>query len=268
MQISLHILSEGTDPNILYDLQRKIEDRAIIHPEDIEKFNYAFVKSANQSDLHQALESSIQRYLTLSKDEKLKFRDLVKKYVKIFAFVTQLISFTDAELEKLYQYSRFLLKKLPIDKESMPKEVLEAVEIESYEIKQSFVGDIGLNSGEAGIEYPNLEKEPGVQDGEKEPLSEIIGYINDLFGIELSEHDKEKIKEITNEIQNNETFDLSRKANNPSDNLKLLYEKVFEDVFMDTYEKDFNFFQKINNNPEAKKTLRERLFGAIMRNKV
>lgn len=262
------ILSEGTDPNILYDLQRKIEDRAIIHPEDIEKFNFAFVKSTNQSDLHQALESSIQRYLTLSKDEKLKFRDLVKKYVKIFAFVTQLISFTDAELEKLYQYCRFLVKKLPIDKESMPKEVLEAVEIESYEIKQSFGGDIGLNSGEAGIEYPNLEKEPGAQDEEKEPLSEIIGYINDLFGIELSEHDKEKIKEITNEIQNNETFDLSRKANNPSDNLKLLYEKVFEDVFMDTYEKDFNFFQKINNNPEAKKTLRERLFGAIMRNKV
>lgn len=262
------ILSEGTDPNILYDFQRAIEETNIIDSLDVDRFNEFYNSGDEQSDLHRYLEPAVGRFIKLEKNEKVAFKDLLKKYIKTFSFVTQLITFTDPSLEKIYQYCRFLVKKLPLDKDSLPREVIEAVDIENFVIEKKFAGKLVLRDEDSEFGY-TVAKVAQTREPEIEPLSEILNYINEISGIELSEHDKTKIREISNEIQEDETFDKSRKAvGNSRDNIRIMFNKLFEQNFVGMYNKDVDFFLKIQNNEEARKALEEKMFDLVMTNKL
>lgn len=262
------ILSQGTDPNVLYDFQRAIEEKNIIDNADVNKFNEVLNTGDEQSDLHRFLEPAVNRFIKLEKNEKIEFKDLLRKYLKTFSFVTQLITFTDPTLEKLYQYSRFLIKKIPLDPDGLPREVIEAVDIENFVIEKKFDGKLVLRDEDSEFGYV-VAKVAKVKESEIEPLSEILNYINEISGIELSEHDKSKIQEISKEIQEDETFDLSRKAEgNSRDGIKILFDKLFDKNFVGMYNKDTDFFLKIQNNKEARKALEEKLFDLVMANKV
>lgn len=179
-----------------------------------------------------------------------------------------LITFTDPSLEKLYQYSRFLIKKIPLDKDSLPKEVIEAVDIENFVIEKKFAGKLELREEDSEFGY-TVAKVAQTREPEIEPLSQILNFINEISGVELSEHDKTKIREISNEIQEDETFDRSRKAvGNSRDNIRIMFNKLFEQNFVGMYNKDVDFFLKIQNNEEARKALEEKMFDLVMTNKL
>ena len=44
------------------------------------------------------------------------FRGKLVAYVRLYAFMAQIIPYSDRELEMLYSYGRILLKHLPVDK--------------------------------------------------------------------------------------------------------------------------------------------------------
>ena len=67
------------------------------------------------------------------------------------------MAFADADLEKLYQFARFLLRKLPVPREMLPAEITENIDMDSYRIQQTSKGGIGLLS----------------EDGRLVPLSEL-----------------------------------------------------------------------------------------------
>ena len=114
----------------------------------------------------------------------------MRRYVKIYAFITQIVTFKDVSLEKLYLYSRFLLKKLPPDKESLPREIVENIDMDRYRIKATYKGGITLEKKEGQIaSLTAIEKQPPVSEYDR--LSAIIAKINEIGGTQLTEDDKE-----------------------------------------------------------------------------
>lgn len=105
------ILSEGTDPNVLYTLEQKIKELGIIEDNDVFEFTKLWYTSEDQSSLHRELDPAIKRFNSLEVEDKKLFRKLVQQFVKTYAFVSQIVTFEDSALEKLYLYCRFLLKK-------------------------------------------------------------------------------------------------------------------------------------------------------------
>ncbi|HLA50118.1 MAG TPA: DEAD/DEAH box helicase family protein, partial [Thermodesulfovibrionia bacterium] len=157
------ILSEGTDPNVLYEIERGILKFDIIDQSEIDRFAELWYSTEDQSKLHQVLSSAVKRYEELSKEEKFTFKDNLRRYVKTYAFITQIVTFKDASLEKLYLYSRFLLKKLPPDKESLPREIVENIDMDRYRIKATYKGGITLEKKEGQIApLTAIEKQPPV----------------------------------------------------------------------------------------------------------
>src|SRR4030042_6623299 len=138
------ILSEGTDPNILYQIERDIYKFDVIDQSDVGRFSELWYSTEDQSKLHQVLAPAIVRFKELTKEDKYVFKDNLRRFVKTYAFITQLVSFTDVSLEKLYLYCRFLLKKLPLDKDSLPREIVENIDMNRYRIKQTYKGGITL----------------------------------------------------------------------------------------------------------------------------
>ena len=60
---------------------------------------------------------------------------------------SQILTFTDAELEKLYVFARLLLRRLPVKREELPVEIQKNIDMDSYTVKPTASGKIGLKRG-------------------------------------------------------------------------------------------------------------------------
>src|SRR3989338_6324554 len=257
------ILSEGTDPNVLYQIERDIYKFDIIDPSDVGRFADVWYSTEDQSKLHQILAPAIVRFKELTKEDKHIFKDDLRRYVKIYAFISQIVSFQDVSLEKFYLYCRFLIKKLPLDKDSLPSEVVESVDMDRYRIKQTYKGGVTLEKKEGELApLTTKEKKPPVSEFDR--LSAIIEKINEIGGTQFTEDDKVKFTKLADTISSNENFRESIKTNTKS-NLKLLFKKLFDEAIADMYESDLNFYKKIEENPSSKDLIKENLFEDVFR---
>jgi len=257
------ILSEGTDPNILYQIEQDIYKFDVIDQSDVGQFTVLWYSTEDQSKLHQVLVPAIVRFKELTKEDKYVFKDNLRRFVKTYAFVTQLVSFTDVSLEKLHLFCRFLLKKLPLDKDTLPREIVENIDMNRYRIKQTYKGGITLEKKDGELApLTTDEKKPPVSEFDR--LSAIIAKINEIGGTHFTENDKVKFTRLADTISSNEDFQESIKTNTKS-NLKLLFKKLFDQAIGDMYENDFNFYKKIEENPNVKDLIKDNLFEDVFR---
>ena len=113
------------------------------------------------------------------------FRGQLTDYVRLYAFLAQVLSFADADLEKLYVFARHLRRLLPPDRDELPTEVQQNIDMESYRIQEIGGGKITL-ARQPGILDPVGTKgshAPGEE--ELEALSRIIAELNERFGLNL-----------------------------------------------------------------------------------
>jgi len=60
-----------------------------------------------------------------------EFRSLLQRFIRLYGFVSQLISFEAVELEELYVFAKNLNRKLPKREKRIPNEIREAVDLDS-----------------------------------------------------------------------------------------------------------------------------------------
>jgi type I restriction enzyme R subunit len=73
------ILSEATDPNVLYDLERRLNDYPVFETSDIDAFaRRYFHPKATQDEIYALLAPSVDRYKTLEKEERFDFRGCMR----------------------------------------------------------------------------------------------------------------------------------------------------------------------------------------------
>jgi type I restriction enzyme, R subunit len=196
------ILSEGTDPNLLHDLENRIEDPHLFGDEETEAFAKAYFAlraqvrpgrdgEPDQSALYRILDPVKQRFQDhLDKAQQEQVRSDLNEFVRLYAFLSQIITFQDAELERLYLFSRYLKRVLPVEREDLPREIQEQIDMESYGIRETSSGAVPLDRG-AGTIDPRAAKGPmPPSEQEKERLSAIIQELNDRFGAGLTEKDR------------------------------------------------------------------------------
>src|SRR5829696_1940985 len=185
------LLTGGTDPNKLYDIKRMLEEYRIFGTGDVESFSGVyFSEKGKQEKLHSVLDPVVGEYREREEDKKIGFRKHLGDYVRIYAFLSQILTFADADLEKLYQFARFLLRKLPAPKEKLPVEITENINMDSYRNQETSKGDIKLMREDGELE-PISEIGTGVITSEDlTPLSEIIGYINEYYGTDFTDEDR------------------------------------------------------------------------------
>ncbi|WRL62200.1 hypothetical protein U6N30_19410 [Blastococcus brunescens] len=184
--------TEETDPNLLYNLQTRIENHHIIDPEEQQKAVTAFLlgNAATHATVSANVDPAVLRAGNLPEHELTDLRDALKAFVRAYAFLGQVMKFTDEELESLYLYGKLLLAKL---KESPT----ESGAIDLGDTALAFVGH------QAGIETSGSNT-PDESSGELETytgegrgstveealmikLSELIQTFNATHGIDLSQ---------------------------------------------------------------------------------
>jgi len=244
------ILSEETDHHLLYDLQRELENYHLFSTDDLEGFaRIYFDPKATQDRLHSALVPVVDRFKEIPADEQRLFRSQCNDYVRLYAFLSQIISFTDAGLEKLYVFCRLLVRKLPVERERLPVEIQQNIDMDSYKLKQTRTGSIGLDRGKHELE-PIKKKDvipPAPED--IEPLSFIIKELNDRFGTDFNDEDKVFIEQLEQRLGADPALESSMKVNTP-ENARLTFEHVAGDKIQELIDTNFKFYKQINDDPE------------------
>jgi len=130
------LLSEATDPNLLYEHQTRLAAFPVYTQADVNAFaTVYFDAKASQDRLYAVLAPVVERCRTLSEEERHDLRGQLTDYVRLYAFLAQVLTFADPDLEKLYVFARHLRRLLPADRVELPREVQQNIDMESYRIQ-------------------------------------------------------------------------------------------------------------------------------------
>jgi type I restriction enzyme R subunit len=242
------LLSEATDPNLLYDLQAKLGEFHVYTTDDIERFarDY-FDPKATQERLHADLAPAVDRYQEATSEDRREFRSYLGEYARLYAFLSQVISFTDAELEKLYLFGRLLLRKLPADRDQLPVEIQQNIDMDSYRLQQTSKGGIRLEKGTHQLEPIKDKQVFGPELPQVEPLSQILKDLNERFGTDFTDSDKVFIEHLETKLRDDAALQASVRVNAP-DNARLTFDHVANDKIQELIETNFKFYKHITDD--------------------
>ncbi|MBN1451275.1 MAG: type I restriction endonuclease subunit R [Anaerolineales bacterium] len=258
------ILSGATDPNKLYDLQAKLADFNLYTPEQVAEIAELYLRKGEKAaKLQPLLRAVVERYKYIAEvEERIRFKHVLRSYVNVYAFLSQVITFRDADLERLHLFARLLMRALPQEKEYNPLAVHELVDLESYRIQQIFSGAIKLKRGEGQLRPLSDLEEDAIADPEKAALSQIIQEINERFGTEFTEADRVFFAELKTRLVSNDSLQASAKANS-RESVRLLHNALFDAVLQTMIDSNFEMFKRINDNEDFGRVVREKIFEQV-----
>jgi type I restriction enzyme R subunit len=230
-------LESESDPTHLEELKHELNQMQVYSWQEVGDFARVFYKPlaeqkrGDHAALQKHLQSAVERYKKFENDEdRDKFRDKLKAYVRLYSFVTQLVNYTDQEQEMLYSFGRFLLPHIhPSDSRDAYPE--KDVDLQYYRLQKVMEGSIDLSEGEdVKVKSPT---DTGTRNAKEEdkPLSEIIETLNERFGTDFSEADRLFFEQIKETAMRDEGV-LKTAAANPLDKFELGIQQIIKDLMM------------------------------------
>lgn len=239
-----------TDVNAIYDLQNRIVSFRLINPGDLEEYaGIFFVKGDHKEKLQPILNRLVGRFdNNLEEEQQYQFKKLARNFVRFYRFISQIITFTDVQLEKYYVLLTDLLKRLPSVNDTFPTEVLDEIDLESYRIQHQFTTSLQLETADSAMK--GLEPLGGGKKAEEETewLSNIIRILNETFGIELNEEDKLEVKKVQDNIYSNTELMNFFNPKNTKDNIREKFEEEVDSEFLNFINNKLDLYNKLSEN--------------------
>jgi type I restriction enzyme, R subunit len=240
-------LEDETDPNKLYDLKQELAAFDIYRQEDINDFAAVFFDEREPQEKQQPiLDRVVHQWNDRSESEKEEFKGTLQSYIRFYGFISQIITFKDIELEKLYVFARNLNRKLPKGTRKLPWEVVDAVDLSSFRIQQTFQGKVGLKA-EDGL-VPGMATVIAIpSQGEKDFLSNIIKTLNDTYALNLTEEDKVDIGTIRQKVHADEELKAVFSADNTLENKQFKFYEVLNAALLNFVESKTDLYKKLSD---------------------
>ena len=256
------MLAEETDPNRLYDLQLRLEDFYLFDEHNIDRFCQVFYnQDVPDERLQGILDEIVQSWSDREEEEREEFRSALQSYIRLYGYISQLITFTDADLEKLYVFARSLNKKLPKREHPDVSDVLEAVDLDSFRVQQVHK-DLQLKLESEDSEVQGIGSGASViVEPDADWLSNIIKALNDAHQTDFTEEDKVDIDTIRRRVYENEELRQVMEADNSERNRHHKFGEVLDAILLGFVNNKLELFSKLSR-PEVKDDLKNRLYRA------
>jgi len=198
-------LSEGTEPNRLYTLQRQLKQFGFYDASELDNVTNIYYSNPQAVDqLEAAISPVVERFDDAEEDDKNRFRDLLTEYVRLYLYLSQIVKFTDVELEKLYSLGHLFLTKIQPSQQESPFTLPQGIELEAYRIQETFSGSINLdNTTETELPAPVIKGSGTPTARAAVPLSQVIQEFNNRYGVNLTDADKLCVEEVTDRLSQN-----------------------------------------------------------------
>jgi type I restriction enzyme R subunit len=261
-------LEDAIDTQKIYNLKYEIEKADVFSKEDVTQFIEKSLRKKVKSEVLSADFRKIidENYVPLDPEDKKQFRDNLNKYIRQYAFISQIIIFTDIDLEKFYLFVKLLYKYLPYEKATLPLEIIQMVNMDKYRVeeidekKDKF--SIKLDTEDA-----TLTNKEG--DGHTSPpaptavLETIIKEINEKYSVDLGDDDK-VVKEVYKSLKEDEGLISTLRANNIEDVKKMKLLESIEDALLQNAEPPIVFLNKLTNDKGFASHVVSKFFNLLM----
>jgi type I restriction enzyme, R subunit len=195
-------LAGVSDPNIVHNLQAKLDDSRIYTDSEVDVFAKSyFDPKGKQGQLQAFIAPAVDRYRVRRREavenqDKREidtldvFRKDLASFIRTYDFLSQIINYGDTDLEKRSIFYRHLLPWLKTENQNDPID-LASVELTHYRLQ-----DLGKRKVQLGDEDEEAKLKPLTDIGTATPreveqafLSEIIEKMNTLFEGQLTDAD-------------------------------------------------------------------------------
>jgi type I site-specific restriction-modification system R (restriction) subunit len=259
------LLSEATDPNLLYEMQSRLAAFPVYSEADVDAFaKVYFDPKATQDRVYAGLAPVVERVREMSEEERGDFRGQLTDYVRLYAFLAQVLTFKDADLEKLYVFARHLRRLLPADRESLPREVQQNIDMESYRIQQTGSGGIGLERKPGVLEPVCTKATHGTAPEDLETLSRIIAELNERFGLNLGPEHRVTLGQMMDKLDEDAALDAAARVNT-RENVRLTFDQKVEHVIQEIVDSNFELYKRITDDRPFGQAVKNFLFDHYLR---
>jgi type I restriction enzyme R subunit len=261
------ILSEETDPNKLHDLKASLDGRQVYTQQQIDTLVERYITGAERDELDPILDACVAVYLdSLDGDGQVDFKGKAKAFVRTYGFLSSILSFKNAEWEKLSIFLSFLIPKLPAPVETdLAKGILENIDMDSYRVEAK--SSISVVLADQAGEIPPVPTSGGghIPEAKIDKLSNILRTFNEQFGnIEWKDADKiRKIisEEIPEKVAANKAYQNAMKFSDKQ-NARIEHDKALQNVVLSLLHDHTELFKQFQDNPSFKKWLADAVFAA------
>jgi len=253
------ILSEGTDPNLMYDVLDNIRNYGLFTPQEIDDWNIIFFKDKrDDSQLQPTLNKVISRWEEFDTEVKDEIRSNVSNFTKLYGFLSMIHQFDNVELEKHYWFFEFLRTKFPVGTIDT-LDVSNLVDLKDLTLNIKDKENISL-SPETVVLNPSTYGSGGSPDEEEfDFLSEIIKEINEHFHHPNEEVDNGGKKFVNNLLNDEEVHTVVNSDNTDSNKFDKL-SKIYSSKNIETLDISTQLFDVLDS-PEFKEKFLRRLIS-------
>ena len=266
-------IAEPTDPNILYTAAARIEGSGVVDRGDIDNFVQLLLSDPCESvldakthaGLYANLHPALERFRNLEIGGQEEFRQAILTYVRLYAFLSQILPWADAHLESLYLYCRALANRLP----RIERGVVDLGDDVTLTYLRTQVIAERENISLQGSEP---EEEPGTafsgegagpqNDRKALQLSILIDQLNDRFGTEFTKADQLYFDQLEQAMIEDPDLRIQGEANT-IENFKYGYDKSFEGQVINRRDANNVLFAKLMNDSDFKDAVKSDLMGRV-----
>ncbi len=248
-------VAEPTAPSVLYALKNRIDAQPVIVEEDVDALVTALLAlpPSERVRAHERLyahtNAAVKRFVELSTDDPAgaeDFRDALDSFCRLYAFMAQVMPFSDVDLEKLYLYGRLLERRLP-RRDSGAVDVGD-LDMTYLRIRDTGVFDVSLGE-EGDQQLPGFSTGRGHEyETKKASLSSIIEALNERFGTEFTEADRLHFEQSVEAAMENEVIREQALANDEA-NFAYGFDPQYEGVLLDRHEMNSSLVQRFLRDP-------------------
>ena len=254
------VLTEETDPNRLYQIELEIKQYDLFQDETVNLYVDTFFKEEiPMEELQGILDTVVEEWLKKEEEDRENFRSHIQSFIRLYGYISQIISFHPIDLEKLYIFLRGLNRKLP-RKINGERDIFTSVDLEYFKIEKQYTTTIELEDKEG--ELQGIREEVGTYSDEEEQtdlLSVIIKTLNESFDGDFSDEDRVRIEKIKEQIHENEELRMVMEGDNTDSNKRDMFNRTFENLLTGLVGENLDFYNKLKE-PKKNRFMKDRMY--------
>ena len=255
------MLEGETDPNRLYDLQGDIYQFQLYTKEDINQFCEVFYdRDRDEGSLHSMLDKVVDNFNRIE-DEEIReaFRSQIQSWIRMYGYLSQIITFNDVELEKTFVFLKYLNRKLP-KRDAERLDFSDIIDLDSLRIQLTHEKMEALELTDAMLTPPGFES-GGVTELVMDFLSEIIHQVNKTYGVNLTDEDKLDLSRLSKRLIDNPEISKYMTNDNSEENKMIYFKQQFDQMMLDYVNDRFEFYKKMEDNPPLKNMIFQAMYS-------
>ncbi len=253
-------LEEKSDPSHLERLKHELNAFQVYLWSEVDGFCQIFYLPQyrqNPSDharMEKMIAPAVDRFNALDDEKREAFHEKITAYTNFYSFISQILPYSDKELEMLYSYGRYLIPHLDTGDIGVTPHPEKEVSLQYYRMEKSMSGSIIMEGGEQyGVKSPTAVG-TGKSKDEDKPLSEIIQALNDRFGTDFSEEDRLFFEQIKEKASKDERI-IQTAIANPFDKFELGIKAIIESLMIQKMAENDDIVTRYMDDSNFQKTI-------------